>query len=209
MNISLFFGTFNPIHCGHLLIGTYLLNHTETDEVWYVVNPTVPFKEHDDLLPFEERVTMAKLACMQIRGHKLKVCTIEEELDETCRTYDTISTLKVKYPEHNFSIIIGADNLAKFNTWYRWEDILKENKIFVYPRKFKDCEHEANVPYFESEYIDNIVMLNAATSNILVPWFDISSTFIRKEVKNGNSLAVYVPYVVEKYIKDNGFYKHE
>ncbi|NNE55259.1 MAG: nicotinate-nucleotide adenylyltransferase, partial [Flavobacteriales bacterium] len=136
--VGLYFGTFNPIHIGHLIIANYMANHTDLDEVWLVVTPHNPFKDQSALLPDHHRLQMAYLAIKD--NMKLQVSDIEFDLPKPNYTINTLESLVEKYPDHKFTLIMGEDNLRSFDRWKRYEDILASFPIKVYPRLPKDGE---------------------------------------------------------------------
>ena len=142
MKIGLFFGSFNPIHIGHLIIANYMANYTDLQQVWLVVSPLNPLKKKSDLINVYDRLEMAKLATEDAQN--IRVSDIELKLPQPSYTIDTLTHLHEKYPEHEFSLIMGADNLASFKKWKNHELILRDYHIHIYPRpgfeikEFKD-----------------------------------------------------------------------
>ena len=130
MNIGLFFGTFNPIHVGHLTIANHFVEHSNLDEVWLVVTPLSPFKKKSSLLDNHQRLEMVYRATEDYP--KLRPSDIEFNLPEPNYTIHTLIYLKEKFPQHNFALIMGEDNLASFHKWKNYEEILKHHQIFVY-----------------------------------------------------------------------------
>ncbi|MGI6717858.1 MAG: nicotinate (nicotinamide) nucleotide adenylyltransferase [Bacteroidales bacterium] len=178
MNIGLFFGSFNPIHSGHLTIAEYFVKNELVSEVWFVVSPQSPFKQdfieknesvnrNTDfsklMLDFEERVSLIKEAIKL--NPKLKVCTIEQTLPKPSYTIDTLNELAKKYPSEKFIILMGSDQLKGLEKWKNWDEIASTYKIFVYPRGYED---------FAYIKPNTIVFANA-------PLIDISSTKIRNQ----------------------------
>src|SRR5260221_8604827 len=131
MKVGLFFGSFNPVHIGHTAVADYLVDNTDLGEVWFVVTPQNPFKPSSSLLDDSERLELVTLA---IENHpKLKVSDIEFNLPKPSYTINTINHLIIKYPHHEFVLIMGEDNLGSFDQWKDYEDILKQRMIYVYP----------------------------------------------------------------------------
>ncbi len=190
MKIGLFFGSFNPIHAGHLIIAGYMSEFTDLDQVWFVVSPHNPLKNKDELIKMYDRLEMAKLATEN--SDKIQVSDIEFGLPQPSYTIDTLVFLKEKFPEHIFSLIMGADNLQSLKKWKNYELILKDYRIFVYPR-----------PGFEgSELADHPSIVITET-----PLMEISSTFIRKAFKEGKSIRFFVPDSVLEFMESKNLYR--
>jgi nicotinate-nucleotide adenylyltransferase len=189
MRIGLFFGSFNPIHIGHLIIGNLLAESGWVDEVWYVVSPHNPFKDSASLLNDRQRLQMVRLA-LEHCNH-LKANQVEFDLPKPSYTIDTIQYLEEKYPTHYFSILLGSDGFQNIDQWKN-ADILKSKTDFiVYER-----------PGFE------IKEINGAKHRVLeAPLLDISSTFIRKSIQSGKSIQFLVPDIVREFIDANLFYR--
>jgi nicotinate-nucleotide adenylyltransferase len=189
MNIGLYFGSFNPVHVGHLIIANHIANNTTLDQLWFVISPQNPLKQNAGLLNKYHRKYLIDIA---IDGEKkLKTSTIEFSLPVPSYTIDTLAYLKDKYPDHNFSVIIGSDSLQNIHKWKNFEVLLQAYQILVYER-----------PGFEIEttLTENIIKLKA-------PLLDISSTQIRKMIKEGLSIKFLVPDVVKEEIEKNHYYK--
>ena len=188
MKIGLFFGSFNPVHNGHLIIANYIAETTDLDKVWLVVSPQNPLKQKETLLREYDRLHLINLAIEENKN--LKASNIEFKLPKPSYTIDTLTYLKEKYPQHEFALIMGSDNLATINKWKNYELILKY-PIFVYARR----ENEKN-PYPDKKHI---VFLN-------FPFLDISATFIRENLKKGISMQFFLPEPVWKYITESNLY---
>jgi nicotinate-nucleotide adenylyltransferase len=189
MKIGLFFGSFNPIHAGHLIIAGYMAEYTDLDQIWLVVSPHNPLKNKEELIRMYDRLEMAKLATEN--SEKIRVSDIEFSLPQPSYTIDTLAFLKEKHPEHEFSLIMGADNLHSLKKWKNYELILRDYKIFVYPRP----------GYENSELIDHPSVFITET-----PLMEISSTFIRKAFKEGKSIRFFVPDNVLEFIESKNLY---
>lgn len=189
MKIGLFFGSFNPIHIGHMIIAQTMLEHGGIDQLWFVVSPQNPFKKNKSLLHEFDRLDMVDKAIAY--NSKFKVSDIEFNLSKPSYTIDTLTVFSEKHPEHNFFLIIGEDNLAHFHKWKNYEQILKYHGLLVYPRPNTDK------PKFEIG--ENIKFVEA-------PLLDISATFIRTAIKEGHSIKYLVPSEVEDYILLKKFY---
>ena len=190
MKIGLFFGSFNPIHTGHLVIANYMANYTILNQVWLVVSPHNPLKTKSDLINVYDRLEMAKLA---IEGStKIKVSDIELKLSQPSYTIDTLTYLQEKYPEHEFTLIMGADNLASLHKWKNFEQILNYYSISVYPRPGIDLTN-----WNQNK---SIVITNA-------PLMELSSTFIRKNIKEKNNVQYFLPEKVLEFIERKSLYQ--
>ena len=188
-NIGLYFGSFNPIHTGHLLVATHIKEAAKFDEVWFVVSPQNPFKEKNELSAEQHRVNMVKLATENISYFKTE--TIELQLPQPSYTHRTLAELVTLYPQHQFSIIIGEDNVAKLNEWKEIEWIKKHFYIIVYNRNNN------------SETIRN---QQSILKYYQLPKIDISSTEIRQRIQENKPIKYFVPDVVEQYITFHKLY---
>ena len=189
MKIGLYFGSFNPVHIGHLIIGNYIVINTDVDQVWFVISPQNPLKENLNLLNKYHRKYLIDIA---IEGeNKLRTSTIEFSLPTPSYTIDTLTYLKEKYPDYQFYIIIGSDSYQNITKWKNYEMLLKSYEILVYER-----------PGFT---IEDPVEANIKT--LKAPLLDISSTKIREMIKRGDSIKFLVPDVVKEEIEKNHYYK--
>lgn len=191
MEIGLYFGSFNPIHHGHLLIAEYVLEHTPLDQVWFVVSPQNPLKPSNSLLNEYHRLFLVQTA---IEGEsRLKASDIEFKLPRPSYTADTLTYLQEKYPAHRFSIIMGSDSFQNISRWKNYQYLLKNYLIYLYLRP----EHEQISSYSEAK---GIIVLNA-------PFLPISATHIRKNIREGKSIRYLVPDAVREEIERNGYYR--
>ncbi|MCK4663236.1 MAG: nicotinate-nucleotide adenylyltransferase [Bacteroidales bacterium] len=190
MKIGLFFGSFNPVHIGHMVIANYLLEYSDIDQIWFVLSPQNPLKEKSTLLPDYQRLELLNLAISD--HYKMKSSTIEFSMPKPSYTIDTLTYLKEKFSSHDFSLIMGADNLATIHKWKNYEIILSDYKIIVYPRHGK----------YENEFFNhpNVKLVQA-------PLMEISSSFIREAIKDGKDIRYFLPYKVNEYINEMYFYK--
>ncbi len=188
-SVGLFFGSFNPIHVGHLIIANTMLEQAVIDEVWFVVSPQNPFKSQNSLAHEFDRFDLVQAA---IADHfQMKATDIEFQMPKPSYTSDTLAYLTDKYPDHKFKLIIGQDNLRNFPKWKNHEVILQQYGLLVYPRpnsKTSELETHANVRFVEA------------------PQLDISATFIRKAIKNNRSVKYLVPEVVLDRIRAKKLY---
>lgn len=189
MQIGLFFGSFNPVHTGHLIISNHILNETRLNKIWFVVSPLNPFKINSDLLDENTRLSLVNVA---VRGDgRLLASDIEFQLPRPSFTVNTLWFLKKNYSGHDFVIIMGSDNFRDLDKWKNYEDIRENFKILIYLR-----------PGFEvqNKFDADIQVLNA-------PILDISSTQIRKLIEEGKSIRYLVPEMVRKEIEEKEYYK--
>lgn len=192
MKVGLLFGSFNPIHIGHLIIAQAVLNNKLADEVWFVVSPQNPFKVSLDLLDENERLVMVKEATKS--NIHFVVSDVEFSLSKPSYTYQTIEVLKNTYPKNSFSIIIGSDNLVIFHKWKQFESILKHCELIVYPRNGYELKNE-EIPTEKYTLLD-------------VPMIDISSTQIRNMCKKGESVRYIVDDNTFTILKEKGYYSY-
>jgi nicotinate-nucleotide adenylyltransferase len=189
-HIGLFFGSFNPVHLGHLALANYMLSFTNMDEVWLVVSPHNPLKKKAGLLDQNDRLHLVNLA---LDFHpKIKSSNIEFSLPQPSYTINTLAHLKEKFPKYKFSLIMGQDNLVTFGKWKNFEQILKEQQIYVYPRR--NCETS------EFDKHKNVHLTEA-------PVIEISSTFLRKAIKEKKNVQFFLPPQVWEYIDTNNLYR--
>ncbi|GAB3922899.1 nicotinate (nicotinamide) nucleotide adenylyltransferase [Mucilaginibacter myungsuensis] len=191
MKIGLFFGSFNPIHIGHLIIANYMANHTTLDKVWLVVSPQNPFKKYGDLVNTYDRLEMAKLATEN--ADNISVSDVELKLPQPSYTIDTLAHLKEQYPQHEFAIIMGSDNLASLHKWKNYKLILRDYQIYVYPR-----------PGYENAELAS----HPSVTITMTPQMELSATFIRKSITEGKNIQYFVPDPVLKFIDSKSLYKH-
>lgn len=188
MKIGLYFGSFNPIHMGHLIIAQSLFQRGGLDQVWFVVSPQNPLKKQESLAHEQDRLRMVELAIDD--NYQFRASDVEFRMPRPSYTIDTLAYLSDKYPQHQFSIFLGSDNLSHFHKWKNYQAILENYPILVYPRpgEVKRLEHPGIT------YVD-------------APLLDISATFIRKAIQEGLSVRYLLPEKVEEYILDKKLYK--
>lgn len=191
MKIGLFFGSFNPIHIGHMAIAQYMLEHTNLETIWFVVSPQNPFKQKSTLLDQQHRLTMVRIATED--NPKLKASNIEFTLPVPSYTVDTLAYLKEKHPNYEFSLIMGRDNLMHFHKWKNHEQILEHHDIFVYPR-----------PYCKESRLDD----HSKVFITKAPLMDISSEFIRNCIRERKEVSYFLPSKISIYIDEMNFYKN-
>ncbi len=189
-HVGLYFGSFNPLHCGHLMLAQYMLNTGRFNEVWLVVSPQNPFKQHADLASAAHRLSMARLGAQSVKG--LKISDVEFSMPQPSYTIDTLELLQSQHANTQFSLIMGADNVSGLPKWKRAQDILSRYKIYVYPRKGFT---------FEGINPGHIEWLDGA------PEVQVSSTQLRQWIASGLGIAGYVPNEVIEYIESEKLYK--
>lgn len=190
MKIGLFFGSFNPIHIGHLAIANAMAENTDLKKVWFVVSPQNPLKPSKGLLHEFDRYDMVKAAIAD--NYKFEVSDVEFHLPKPSYTIHTLTHLHEKFPGKEFKLIVGEDNLENFPKWKNYQQILDHYGLYVYPRPHvtkSPLKSHANVKLVEA------------------PLLDISATYIRECIKNNKSIRYLVPEAVEQMIRTKGFYR--
>ncbi|WP_298485056.1 nicotinate (nicotinamide) nucleotide adenylyltransferase [uncultured Maribacter sp.] len=191
--VGLYFGTFNPIHLGHLVIANHMVEFSDLDEVWFVVTPQSPFKTKKTLLDNNHRYQMVYDAVEEYPA--LKPSRIEFNLPQPNYTINTLAVLSEKYPnKYNFSLIMGEDNLKGLHKWKNYEIILEDYAVYVYPR-------------VSSGVVEHQFKNHPKIHRVDAPIMEISSTFIRKNHKLGKNIKPLLPEVVWKYIDEMNFYR--
>lgn len=189
-SIGLFFGSFNPIHIGHLIIANHMLNEGNVDEIWFVVSPQNPLKERKTLLSDHHRLEMVNMAIED--NDRMRSCDVEFKMPIPSYTIDTLAVLFDKYPNKDFQLIMGSDNLVNLHKWKSYKSILETTKILVYPRP------EAPVSNIDTH--SAVTITNA-------PHIELSSSLIRQLIKDKKSIKYMVPPSVEQYIQNMHFYE--
>lgn len=190
MKVGLFFGSFNPIHMGHLIIANIMVETTDVEQVWFVVSPQNPFKKRKTLLHEFDRIDMVNAAIFD--NYNLRATDVEFNMPKPSYTIDTLVYLTEKHPDHQFKLIIGSDNLKSFPKWKNYERILEDYGLYVYPRPNTKTSKLTNHPSVEQ---------------VDAPMIDISATFIRKCVKENRSIKYLVHDAVEELIRGKKFYQ--
>lgn len=192
MKIGLYFGTFNPIHVGHLIIANHMAEHSDLDQIWMVVTPHNPLKQKNTLLDDYQRLHLVRLATEDYP--KIKPTDIEFKLPQPNYTVNTLAHLSEKFPQHEFSLIMGEDNLKSLHKWKNYEYILQHHDIYVYPRVSEEVENELFKNHPRIQIID-------------APVVEISSTVIRDNIKKNKNIRPLLPQKVWEYVVHNNFYK--
>ncbi len=189
---GLFFGSFNPVHIGHLILANHMTEHTDLDEVWLVVSPHNPLKKKSTLLNDRQRLMMVRLAIENYP--KLKASNIEFDMPQPNYTIDTLTVLQEKYPKHKFALLMGEDNLAGLHKWKNYEAILAYYQIYVYPR-------------LSSKKVPEELAAHPSVHYVKAPIIEISATQIRKDIKARKNVRPLLPPEVYQYIEEMNFYK--
>jgi nicotinate-nucleotide adenylyltransferase len=189
MKVGLFFGSFNPIHTGHLIIATHVVNFSEWKKIWFVVSPQNPLKKSHTLLNEYTRLHLVRLAIED--DIHLKASDVEFHMPKPSYTIDTVTYLKEKYPIHEFSVVMGSDSFRNISKWKNYRDLLDNHPLIIYKRPGFDI----------TETTENQVVLNN------VPLLGISATFIRNSIKEGRSIRYLVPEKVREEIEKGRYYK--
>ncbi len=192
MKIGLYFGTFNPIHVGHLIIANHMAEYSDLEQVWMVVTPHNPHKQKNTLLDDYQRLHLVRLATEEYS--KIKPSDIEFKLSQPNYTVNTLAHLKDNYPQHEFSLIMGEDNLKSLHKWKNYEYILDNHDIYIYPRVAEETQN------FELTNQTRIHKIDA-------PIVEISSTFIRENIKNKKNIRPLLSEKVWEYVDHNNFYR--
>lgn len=194
--IGLYFGSFNPIHIGHIIIAGYMTEFTEIDEIWFVVSPQNPLKKKKTLLDDYQRLHMVNLGIGN--NERMRASDIEFRLPVPSYTIHTLAYLNEKYPGKNFCLIMGEDNLYTLHKWKNTAELVKNYEIYVYPRP--------GTKRPVSPLLDSL-LAKAVIHRVKAPLMDISGTFIRNGVKKRKDMSYYLPAPVWKYIQEMHFYE--
>ena len=192
MKIGLYFGTFNPIHVGHLIIANHMAENSDLEQIWLVVTPHNPHKQKSTLLDDYQRLHLVHLATEDYP--KIKPSDIEFKLAQPNYTVHTLAHLKDHFPQHEFSLIMGEDNLNSLHKWKNFEYILENHDLYVYPRVSVNDEN-------------NDLLNHARVHKVAAPIVEISSTFIRENIKSKKNFRPLLPEKVWEYIDHNNLYK--
>jgi nicotinate-nucleotide adenylyltransferase len=187
MKTGLFFGSFNPVHIGHMSIAEYFLEHSDIGQLWFVISPHNPFKNKGTLLPDHLRLKMLELAID--KDIRFKICDIEFQMPQPSFTIDTLNLLSKKYPDDELVLLMGSDGLEEFDKWKDYEVIISKYQRYIYPRTAP--------PVFDASANKNCVFFKNA------PYLDISSSTIRQLLKEGKDAGRYLPDKVYQFIREN------
>ncbi|MEZ7993327.1 MAG: nicotinate (nicotinamide) nucleotide adenylyltransferase [Flavobacteriaceae bacterium] len=192
MKVGLYFGTFNPIHVGHIIIANHLVEYSDLDEIWMVVTPHNPHKKKNSLLENHHRYELVYIALEKYP--KIKPTDIEFKLPQPNYTVKTLAFIDEKYPQHEFSLIMGEDNLQSFHKWKNYETILENHEIYCYPR----IAEGKTKTMFENHH---------KIHKVAAPIIQISATLIRQGIKSNKNVEPMLPKQVWKYIDEMNFYR--
>lgn len=187
---GLLFGSFNPVHIGHLMIAGYMYEFSDLDELWFVVSPLNPLKEKQSLLPDHHRLEMVNRAIEN--DTRFRSCNIEFKLPKPSYTIFTLAYLQEKYPNREFVIISGTDIFPTFHKWKNWERLLEFYKFYVYPRPGSQDHELTRHP--------SVTLFDA-------PMVEISASFIRTAIQEGKNMSYFLPDKTWKYIEEMHFFK--
>lgn len=187
---GLFFGSFNPIHVGHLIIAEYIVEHTELKEIWFVVSPRNPLKNKQSLLNDKQRLYMVNIALED--DPRFRSCDVEFKLPQPSYTVNTLLHLAERYPEKEFCLIMGEDNLDCIEKWYNYQYILDNYQIYVYPRDDYKTEKKRELPNIH--YVD-------------APRMGISASMIRQGIKEKKTVKYLMTEKVARYVEEMGLYR--
>ena len=207
MKVGLYFGSFNPVHIGHLVIANHLANNSDLDQIWLVVSPQNPHKKKSSLLADHHRLALVKVAVDD--NPKLRASDIEFKLPQPSYTVNTLAYLKEEYPNNSFTLIMGEDNLRSFHKWRNYEQILKNHEIVVYPRVLTIQELEKIKAGEDISKTSSNIDIQKENITVLedTPIMKISSSFIRKAIKENKSVKYLLTPEVEKYCDEMNFYR--
>ena len=191
MNIGLYFGSFNPIHIGHLIIANHVLNETSINKIWFIVSPQNPFKENKTLLNEFDRLHLVRLATQD--DNRIKCSDIEFNLPKPSYTSNTLTFLSEKYPEHQFSLIMGSDSYQNLDKWKNYETIINNYPVYVYKREGHEIKKTFNK---EAEILS-------------APIIQISASQIREHIRSAKSIRYLVPEIVREEIASRKFFKQK
>lgn len=189
-HIGLFFGSFNPIHVGHLIIANTMLQHANLDEVWFVVSPQNPLKERKTLLASHHRLEMVRRAIDD--NYRLRACDVEMHLPTPSYTVSTLAVLTERYPDYHFNLIMGSDNLDHFDKWRNYQYILDNYRLCVYPRP---------------EHLDSPLLQHPSVQLVDCPLMAISSSYIRQQIAHKYSVQYLLTEPVWQYLTEMHFYE--
>jgi len=190
MKIGLFFGSFNPVHVGHMILANYMLEYTDLERIWFVISPQNPLKDKSTLLDEKHRYNMVNIAIGE--NDKIKASDVEFNLEKPSYTIDTLNLLTKENPDDEFVIIMGTDNLENFDKWKDFVKILHKYKLYVYSRS------TSNGGYLKNHSQVKIINAHMVES---------SSTFIRQAIKENRDMRYFMPTGVWEHIQENNLYK--
>ncbi|MEQ9187036.1 MAG: nicotinate (nicotinamide) nucleotide adenylyltransferase [Cryomorphaceae bacterium] len=197
--VGLYFGTFNPIHVGHLIIANHMVQYAELDELWFVVSPQNPLKPKASLLADYHRLALVRIAVDN--NFKLRASNVEFDLPQPSYTIHTLTALSEKHPDHDFTVIMGEDNLNTLTKWKNYEQILEHYSVLVYPR----VESDENLSVQSGDRSD--LLDHPKVTMVDAPLMKISASFIRKAIHRGKDVRYLLTEPVLKYVDEMNFYR--
>ncbi len=208
--IGLFFGSFNPVHNGHMMIANWMAEFGGVDQVWFVVSPLNPFKQRQSLLADYHRIELVNRAISDYP--RFKASAIETKLPKPSYTIDTLAYLSEQYPDFQFTLIMGSDQLRDFHRWKNSQEILVNYKILVYPRPEDIQEAKTGTPENQNVHHASRITLHDLLNHpsftlVHAPQMEISSSFIRQSIKEGKDVRFFVPPQVWEYMQEMHFYE--
>jgi nicotinate-nucleotide adenylyltransferase len=190
MKTGLFFGSFNPVHIGHMALAGYFVEFTDIEQLWFVISPHNPLKKKESLVNDQMRLDMVELA---INGdNRFQTCDVEFRMPKPSYTIDTLTYLSEKHPKREFILLMGSDGLLTFHKWKNNEEIIRQYCRYIYPRKTT-----STIDYNQHK---NIILIEDA------PLIEISSSFIRESIKKEKDIRLFLPEKVSSYIQKYGLY---
>lgn len=198
-HIGLFFGSFNPIHNGHMMIANYIAENSDFDQIWFVISPLNPFKSPKELLPDYHR---RELLIRAVGDYpRFQVSSVEFKLPKPSYTIDTLDFLQKSYPHYDFTVIMGSDQLSSFPGWKQYDRILERFRVLVYPRPLDSSAiSKTGIP-------DNALLEHPSIIHLNAPMIEISSSFIRKSLKEGKDVRFFMPSASWDYLDEMRFYR--
>jgi nicotinate-nucleotide adenylyltransferase len=190
MRVGLYFGSFNPVHVGHLIIANFVVQNTDLEQVWFVISPQNPLKKSSSLLNEYHRLYLVQVSIEDEPA--LRASDIEFRLPKPSYTIDTLTYLAEKFPGHQFSVIMGSDSYQNLEAWKNYQQLLAEYPLIIYERPGSKVQKKHNVE---------------STTFLKAPLLEISSTHIRETIKQGKSIRYLVTDKVKSEIEQNGYYK--
>jgi nicotinate-nucleotide adenylyltransferase len=197
MHTGLFFGSYNPVHIGHMAIANYIVEYSGLDQLWFILSPQNPLKKKESLLPDYQRLELLHLAIQD--DPRFRVLDIEFRMPQPSYTIDTLTRLQEQYPQHHFSLIMGADTLLTLPKWKNYEQIIRHYSLIIYPRK------DSTVRPLPAR-LERLI-IPEKYSVVEAPTIEISATALRKAIRDGRDMRFFFPEPVYRHIRDMHFYK--
>lgn len=205
---GLYFGSFNPIHLGHLMIASYMVEFTDIHNVWFIISPHNPLKQKSTLLPDVNRLYMVNVAVED--EPRFKASNIEFHLPQPSYTIDTLTYMKEKYPTHEFILMAGSDILPTFHKWKNYEELLSQFQFYIYPRHCEESRRRPDdeaTPNSDEATPTNALSAHPSIKFVDAPQVEISASFIRNGIREGKNMQYFLPAKVWEYVEEMGFYR--